>query len=65
MKNLKLDYGQPLAIVALLLVLSTAFAFVEEPVNPPQNPTQRPSPDLVSRLLEQMNQGLAFLMGEK
>lgn len=65
MKNLKLDYGQPLAIVALLLVLSTAFAFIEEPVNPPQNPPQRPSPDLVSRVLEQMNQGLAFLMGEK
>ncbi|MBB5038519.1 hypothetical protein [Prosthecobacter dejongeii] len=65
MKNLKLDYGQPLAIVALLLVLSTAFAFVEEPVTPPPQPPRQSSPDLFSRMLEQMNQGLAFWMGEK
>ncbi len=65
MKNLKLDYGQPLAIVALLLVLSTAFAIVEEPVNPSLKAPQQPSPALFSRVFEQMSQSLAFWKGEK
>ncbi|WP_345735322.1 hypothetical protein [Prosthecobacter algae] len=46
MKNFKFDYGQPLAIVALLLVLSTAFAFFEEPISPPTDARKIPGTDL-------------------
>ena len=59
MKHLKFDYGQPLAIVALLLVLSTAFAFFEEPISPPADAPKMPGTDLTSPLLAPGRQGKA------
>lgn len=52
MKNLKFDYGQPLAIVALLLVLSTAFAFFEEPIPPPKEARPLSGTDLKRPILD-------------
>jgi hypothetical protein len=57
MKHLKFDYGQPLAIVALLLVLSTAFAFFEEPISPTTDAHKMPRTDLSSPLLDPGRQG--------
>lgn len=57
MKHLKFDYGQPLAIVALLVVLSTAFAYFEEPISPTTDARKTPRTDLTSLLLDPGRQG--------
>lgn len=57
MKHLQFDYGQPLAIVALMLVLSTAFAFFEDPISPPADDRKMPGTNLTNSLLPTSSHG--------
>lgn len=60
MRSFKLDFGQPLAVLALLVILSTAFAVIEEPetftLKAPQTRKQ-PGRELTAMIFDHVRTG--------